>query len=85
MLFRSELARRILDCAVTEEALRQIQASSPEIFRRTMDAVMERICYYLRKRAGDEMQVECILYSMEQGLLGESAGAEELLQEIQNR
>ena len=81
----AELARRILDCAVTEEALRQIQASSPEIFRRTMDAVMERICYYLRKRAGDEMQVECILYSMEQGLLGESAGAAELLQEIQNR
>ncbi len=78
----AELARRILDCAVTEEALRQIQAASPELFRRTMDAVMERIGYYLRKRAGEGMQVECILYSMEQGLLGESPGAVTLLREI---
>lgn len=79
-----KLALNVLDCAVTEEALQQIREESPEIFRRTIDEVMARICYYLRKRAGDEMQVECILYSMEHGLLAESKGAEAMLREMQS-
>ncbi len=78
-----KLALDVLDCAVTEEALKRIREESPELFRRAMDEVMARICYYLRKRAGAEMQVECILYSMEHGLLAESEGAEAMLREVQ--
>lgn len=74
--------RGILNCRVTEEALGIIQGESPELFRKSMDAVMDRILYYLRKRAGEELPMECILYSNEFGLLAASPGAMDMLEEL---
>ena len=47
-----------------------------------MDRVMERILFYLRKRAGENLQIECMMYATEYGLLAQSEGAEALLQEL---
>ena len=74
--------RGILNCRVTEEALGIIQAESPALLRRSMESVMDRILYYLRKRAGEELPVECILYSNEFGLLAASPGAMDMLEEL---
>lgn len=74
--------RGILNCRVTEEALGIIQAESPALLRKSMDAVMDRILYYLRKRAGAELPVECILYSNEFGLLAASPGAMDMLEKL---
>lgn len=78
----TDTLRGILNCRVTEEALGIIQGESPELFRKSMDAVMDRILYYLRKRAGEELPVECILYSNEFGLLAASPGAMDMLEEL---
>lgn len=72
----------ILNCRVTEEALGIIQAESPALLRKSMESVMDRILYYLRKRAGEELPVECILYSNEFGLLAASPGAMDMLEEL---
>lgn len=74
--------RGILNCRVTEEALSIIQAESPALLRTSMESVMDRILYYLRKRAGEELPVECILYSNEFGLLAASPGAMDMLEEL---
>lgn len=74
--------RGILNCQVTEEALGIIQAESPALLRRSMESVMDRILYYLRKRAGEELPVECILYSNEFGLLAASPGAMDMLEKL---
>ena len=74
--------RGILNCRVTEEALDIIQAESPALLRKSMESVMERILYYLRKRAGEELPVECVLYSNEFGLLAASPGAMDMLEEL---
>lgn len=74
--------RGILNCRVTEEALGIIQAESPALLRKSMESVMDRILYYLRKRAGEELPVECILYSNEFGLLAASPGAMDMLEEL---
>ena len=74
--------RGILNCRVTEEALGIIQAESPTLLRKSMESVMDRILYYLRKRAGEELPVECILYSNEFGLLAASPGAMDMLEEL---
>lgn len=74
--------RGILNCRVTEEALGIIQAESPALLRKSMESVMDRILYYLRKRAGEELPVECILYSNEFGLLAASPGAIDMLEEL---
>ena len=75
--------RGILNCRVTEEALGIIQKESPVLLRKSMESVMERILYYLRKRAGEELPVECILYSNEFGLLAASPGAMDMLEKIE--
>ena len=75
--------RGILNCRVTEEALGIIQAESSALLRKSMDAVMDRILYYLRKRAGEELPVECILYSNEFGLLAASPGAMDMLEKLE--
>lgn len=74
--------RGILNCRVTEEALGIIQAESPTLLRTSMESVMDRILYYLRKRAGAELPVECILYSNEFGLLAASPGAMDMLEKL---
>ena len=74
--------RGILNCRVTEEALGIIQTESPALLRRSMESVLDRILYYLRKRAGAELPVECILYSNEFGLLAASPGAMDMLEKL---
>lgn len=78
----TDTLRGILNCRVTEEALGIIQGESPELLRKSMESVMDRILYYLRKRAGKELPVECILYSNEFGLLAASPGAMDMLEEL---
>lgn len=77
-----DILRGILNCRVTEEALGIIQAESPALLRKSMESVMDRILYYLRKRAGEELPVECILYSNEFGLLAASPGAMDMLEKL---
>ena len=48
-----------------------------------MESVMDRILYYLRKRSGEELPVECILYSNEFGLLAASPGAMDMLEKLE--
>lgn len=72
--------RRILDCVVTDEALPILEETGR--FQQTMELVMERMIYYLRRRCGEQMQVECILYSNAYGELASSSGAKALLEEI---
>lgn len=79
----TDTLRGILNCRVTEEALGIIQGKSPKLLRKSMDAVMDRILYYLRKRAREELPVECILYSNEFGLLAASPGAMDMLGELE--
>lgn len=79
----TDTLRGILNCRVTEEALGIIQGESPELLRKSMDAVMDRILYYLSKRAGKELPVECILYSNEFGLLAASPGAMDMLEKLE--
>ena len=65
---------RILDCVTTEEAVRILEESGKK--QEVMDHVMERICYYLNKRAEKKMQVDCIMYANEFGELARSEEAE---------
>ena len=73
----NELICTILDCVTTEEAYEHMKSAGIE--RECMDYVMNRIAYYLSKRAGEDMRIECIMYSNSEGLLGETAGASAML------
>ena len=47
-----------------------------------MEDIMEKIDFYLKKRAAGRLQIACIVYSNTYGLLGMTAKAEELLRRV---
>lgn len=65
---------RLLECLTTEEALSVLKESGK--LYEVMDLAMERICFYLDKRARGRLQIECIMYSNEFGELAKSREAE---------
>lgn len=73
----ADTAMRILGCLVTEEALRILQDEG--LLRQTMNRMMDKIMFYLRKRADSRLEIECVMYSSEFGELARSKGAEEWL------
>ncbi|MBR6222371.1 MAG: cobalamin biosynthesis protein CbiD [Lachnospiraceae bacterium] len=74
------ICESILDCVVTEEAIRLIESNSSRDFRaRVMDNILKDVLFHLNDRAKNKLRIECIIYSTELGALAKSAGAEELL------
>lgn len=73
----ASLAAKVLSCVTTEEALGIIREE--KLLAPVMDEVMERVMFYLNKRAAGNMEIACILYSNEYGLLKASEGVEKWL------
>ena len=82
-----ETAKEILGAVSTEEGIAVIKnaASEKSLLERTMDFVMERIMFFLRKRAGENLEVGCIVFCNGFGLLGKSENAISLLEECKSQ
>lgn len=65
----------ILECVTTEEAVRILDECDKR--QEVMNSVMERICYYLNKRAKGKMKIDCIMYANEFGELAKNEEAAE--------
>ena len=61
---------QILESVTTEEAVRILSESGK--LTQVMDYAMERICFYLDKRARGKMQIDCIMYANDFGELAKS-------------
>ena len=72
-----DTAKRILDTITTEEAL--VILKEKELLQPAMEDVIKRIRFYLQHRCRGALQTEVILFSNEQGLLGQTDGAEEMM------
>ena len=75
------LSRKILSCTNTEEALLLISETSKDLdlLKKTGELIAERINYYLSKRAENALEVGCIVYSANLGIIAGSDNAKELL------
>ena len=71
----AEAATRILDCVTTEEGVRILEKCGKK--QEVMELAMERIYFYLNKRAKGKMKIDCIMYSNEFGELAKSKEAPE--------
>ena len=65
--------RKVLDCVTTEEAVHILEDSGK--VQTIMGIIVERICFYLEKRAKGKLQIDCILYANEFGELAKSKEA----------
>lgn len=65
-----EYIKLIMDSLTTEEALAALKESGR--LYEVMDYAMERICFYLDKRAKGRLEIDCIMYSNEFGELAKA-------------
>ena len=70
-------ALEILEAVTTEEGIHILQEGGN--LQKTMQMLMEKIMFYLQKRAAGRLQIECMMYANGYGLLAESSGAEAML------
>lgn len=75
-----ETANALLGCVTTEEAVRILKEAVK--LKETMQVMMEKVCFHLRKRAEGKIRIECIIYANEFGELARSEGAQDLLEQI---
>ncbi len=71
----AETADEILGCVTTEEAVRLLREAGKQ--QEVMDYAMERILFYLDKRAAGRMQIDCIMYDNAFGELAKSEEADQ--------
>lgn len=71
----SKIAMQILECVTTEEAVRILGETTKQ--QEVMDYAMERLIYYLNKRAKGKMKIDCIMYANEFGELAKNKEAAE--------
>lgn len=75
-----EILEAISQCVSTDAAYAiLVETGMGKAF---MKQVMEKISFYLNKRAADRFAIECIVYSNEFGLMGETVGAREWMEEL---
>ncbi len=71
--------KSVLDCVVTEEALAHIKSENK--LEQVMQHIIERIMFFLEKRGGGKLEIGCMVYSNQFGLLAKSANADSLLEQ----
>lgn len=64
----TDTVKKILDSVSTEEAYEYLMAEGIEA--KCFEYIMDKISYYLNKRAGEGPDVQCMVYSNSRGLLG---------------
>ncbi|MBR6451168.1 MAG: cobalamin biosynthesis protein CbiD [Lachnospiraceae bacterium] len=70
----------ILNSVSTEEAYGYLDEKG--LGADTFSIIMERIAFYLQKRAQGKLETQCIVYSNRWGLLGTTEGAEAMMERV---
>lgn len=75
-----ETLRKIPDCATADAALSIIKDAG--VLEKTSEILMNRIRYYLSLRAGGGLKIGALVFSDKLGVIGQTAEAAELINEI---
>lgn len=73
----ADIAREVLKAVTTEEGVKILEEQG--VLESAMNKVMELIMFYLNKRGNGHIQIECMMYANQYGLLAQSDGAEKML------
>ncbi len=73
----ADTVKRLMSCLNTTEAVQIINEKG--LLLDVMYSVMERIDFYLRQRAGEELEIGVIVFSLEEGVLCQTENVKKLL------
>lgn len=74
---------RIMACINTSEALKILRQEN--MLGAVMETVMKRIRFYLENRAGMNLEIGAVMFSLEDGILGTTENAGKLIRSVQNQ
>lgn len=74
--------QKILEAVTTEEGVKIIIEAGK--LQSVMDDVMNKIMYFLNKRSNDKIEIGCMVYCTQYGLLGQSENANSILNDCIN-
>ena len=77
------LAKKLLETGTTEEAVQILKEAG--CLKETMEKVTEKIAFYMNYHIEGRVQTEAIVFSSNEGLLGETSGAGELLERLREQ
>lgn len=72
-------AEKILDCITTEEAIQIIKKENK--IEKVMKYILDKIMFFLNKRANNKIEIGCMIYSNQFGLLAKTKNAEDMILE----
>lgn len=75
------MVEQILGSITVDQALNCMD-EKPDLVRQVTRRVMERMKAYLQRRAGENMEIEAVMFTNSRGLLGCTEGADRLLEKI---
>ena len=76
------MLRKMQECISTDAAYQILVDAN--LTGEFMDYLIRKIKFYLDKRAAGRFTIECIVFSNEFGLMGKTAGADQLLKELKD-
>lgn len=76
----SDVARKLLSCTTTDEALAVLKEH--QLLYPTMEVLLEKICFHMHRRTEDSIRLEVVVFSNTYGVLAMSQGAEEFIREL---
>ena len=79
----TETVRRIMTCVNTSEALKILRQEN--MLESVMGTVMKRIRFYLENRAGKELEIGAVVFSLEDGILGTTENTGRLIRAVQSQ
>ena len=75
-----ETVRRLMGCLTTAEAIEILKEG--KLLETVMQSILQKIEFCLKHRAGKELKIGAIVFSMEEGILGSTSCTRELLEQI---
>lgn len=75
--------RRIMACINTSEAVRILKENG--LLVNVMDSVMKKMYFHLRRRAADSLELGVIMFSEEEGILGQAGPVSRLTEAIERK
>lgn len=79
----TEMVIQIMSCLNTAEAMKLLKQN--KLLDTVMCSVMQRIVFYLKQRAGDNMQIGVIVFSCEEGILAQTENASQLMETVRRQ
>lgn len=81
---KRELVEQILEAVTVDEGLRLLETEDG-LRQQVMKRVMGRLEQHVKRRAGERLRAEAIVFTNERGILGATTGADDLLKYFTDR